>query len=434
MKVCLFGLGRIGLPLALVCADSGYQVTGIDINEKMISLLKLGKTSFQEPGLNELLSKHLQNNFIPKHQEEQISKDLEQADYIIIAVGTEFVKYPQKPILSTLYSIIEQIIAVGIKNKTIILRVTLPIGTSDDVISFIEKKTRLKESRDFYFSFVPERLMEGKAISEERSLPKIIGAYSDEGYKKVELFFKPIGGDCIQVSNPRTAEFIKLIDNSWRSTKFAFANDLAYLAEKNHVNVIEAINNANRGYKRNAIPIPGPVSGYCLGKDPYILELAFNPISKKRGFQSVWFYGRQANDWLIEKVITEIKGNRILIMGLSFKEDIDDYRYSHAIEILKILIRKGLIVSVIDPYLNKNSYSSLPIELISKINTHSTTLTKEILNNVDTVIIATRHKDFNEINKKIFDEFSGKIIDLWNFYEDFKHLKNYFALGDGLTP
>ena len=114
-------------------------------------------------------------------------------------------------------------------------------------------------------------------------------------------------------------------------------------------------------------------------------------------------------------------------MGLSFKENIDDYRYSHAIDLLKKLIQIGLNVSVIDPYLNKNYYTTLSIDLISKINTHSTILTKEILNNVDTVILATRHKDFNEVNKNIFNGFSGKIIDLWNLYKEFNQLKNYFS-------
>jgi len=272
MRVCIFGLGRIGLPVALVCSDSGYNVTGIDINRELIINLKKKKTSFYEPGMDGLLEKNLNKNFFPKHQEEDFSTDLKNSKCIIITVGTGFAKYPEKPNLSTLYSIIGQLINSDLKDKTIILRVTLPVGTTDDIKNFIEDKTGLKEGKDFWFSFVPERLMEGKAISEEKSLPKIIGAYNDICFDNVSKFFKKIGGEIIRVSNPRSAEFIKLIDNSWRNTRFAFANDLAFLSEHLGIDVTEAIKSANEGYKRNEIAYPGPVSGYCLGKDPVLVQ------------------------------------------------------------------------------------------------------------------------------------------------------------------
>ena len=360
MKVVIFGLGRIGLPISLVCANSGIHVTGIDINETLISKLKNGKTAFNEPGMQKLLDKNLNKNFYPKTQTDDIKKDIQKAEYIMLAVGTGFAKYPEKPKLSVLYSIIGQLINAGIKNKTLILRVTLPVGTSEDIIKLIEKKTNLKEGKDFWFAFVPERIMEGKAIEEESKLPKIIGANSQQAFEKVKNFFKKIGGDIIKVENTRTAEFIKLTDNSWRNTQFAFANELAYLAEDNNINVIEAINCANKGYKRNQIPRPGPVSGYCLGKDPYLLEIAFEKTAKKRGFNSTWYYGRKANDWLVDKTIKEIEGKNILIAGLSFKENIDDYRYSHAIEIVNKLIQKNYNVIVCDPYPVSYTHLTLP--------------------------------------------------------------------------
>jgi UDP-N-acetyl-D-mannosaminuronic acid dehydrogenase len=429
-KICLFGLGRIGLPIALVCADSGYTVTSIDVNEKMIAMLQNGKTSFDEPELKTLLTKHLNKNFFPKNQTQNVTNDINEAEYIVIAVGTGFAKYPEKPQLSTLYSIIGQLLAIGIKGKTLILRVTLPIGTSDDVKSLIEKKTGMVEGKDFYFSFVPERLMEGKAISEERSLPKIIGTYSDKGFEKVQKFFNPIGGDCIRVSNPRTAEFIKLVDNSWRSTRFSFANELAYLAEEVQIDVMEAIKAANKGYERNAIPCPGPVSGYCLGKDPYLLEIAFEEIAKKRGFHSVWYYGRRANDWLIDKVASEIKGKKILVAGLSFKENIDDYRYSHAIDLVRLLLEKGCDVSVYDPFLNMNYYTTLPEDIVDDVKSFSD-LNKALKNDIDTIIITTRHDELKKIDLTKINN-SITIIDLWNIYSKIIKKNKYYALGNNL--
>lgn len=418
MKICIFGLGRIGLPITLVCADSGYNVVGVDINERLVNSLNEGRTIFNEPGLKELLTKHLNKNFFPKHQDEDVASDLKQAEYIILAVGTGFAKYPDKPNLSTLYSVIGQLIATGLRGKTIILRVTLPIGTSDGVKDFIEKKTGLKEGKDFWFSFVPERIMEGRAIIEERALPKIVGTYNDDGFEKVRSFFERVGGEIIRVSNPQTAEFIKLIDNSWRNTRFAFANELAFLAEENDIDVMEAIKSANLGYKRNEIPCPGPVSGYCLGKDPYLLELSFEKVARRRGFNSMWYYGRRANDWLFEKVVEEIKGKKVLVAGLSFKDNIDDYRFSHGVEIIRRLLKKGCSVVVYDPFLDNNLYTKLPREISDNVVV-SHSFEKALSENFDTIIIATKHNEFKEESvRKLIKELpdSVEIIDLWHLY------------------
>ena len=432
MRVCVFGLGRIGLPISLVCADSGFQVIGIDINKELINNIRKARVAFNEPGLEKLLRKHLNKNYIPKLPDEDISNDIKKAEYIMIAVGTGFARFPEKPNLSKLFSIIEQIINVGLKNKTIILRVTLPIGTSDEVIKTIEKKTGLKVGKDFFFSFVPERIMEGKAVEEEKKLPKIIGTYTDKDFEKVSSFFKKIGGEIIRVSNPKTAEFVKLIDNSWRNNRFAFANELSFLADLNNIDVIEAIDSANKGYKRNQIPIPGPVSGYCLGKDPYLLEIAFAEIAKQRGFNSVWYIGRRANDQLYEKITEEIKGKKILVAGLTFKENIDDFRYSHSIEIIKKLLSKDCSVYVTDPFLDENTYTRLPKDLDSKVKKYDSI--ERVIKDVDTIILAVRHKEFQSINwNKILKNIKKtvKLVDLWNMYPELRNNKKVEYKGFG---
>ena len=420
MKICIFGLGRIGLPIALVCADSGYNVTGIDVNFELIKHLKNGKIPFYEKGMQDLLQKHLNKNFHPKTQEKDIKKELLEVEYIVLAVGTGFAKYPEKPKLDVLYSIIDQLTAVGIRNKTIILRVTLPIGTAEHVNCQIEKKTNLKEGKDYFFGFVPERIMEGKAIEEEKNLPKIIGCISNESFEKVSNFFKKIGGEIVRVKNPRTAEFVKLIDNSWRNTRFAFANELDFLAKENEIDTIEAISAANKGYKRNAIPTPGPVSGYCLGKDPYLLELGFENVAEKRGFGSVWCTGRRANDWLIEKIASEVKGKNILVAGLSYKENIDDYRFSHGIDIIRILIKKGLNVSATDPFLGNNYYTKLPKDLSGKIK-EIKDIKEALKQEYDTIIFTTRHDEYKKsevikLVKELKKNQEIKIMDLWNLF------------------
>ena len=134
-------------------------------------------------------------------------------------------------------------------------------------------------------------------------------------------------------------------------------------------------------------------------KDPYLLELAFAKIAKQRGFGSVWFTGRRANDWLNEKVLEEIQGKNVLVAGLSFKENIDDYRYSHGVDITKKLISKGYNVIVCDPFLNENYYTTLPEDIKDKVKNY--TILKEALSeNIDTIIITTRHNEFKDFNFK----------------------------------
>lgn len=429
MKVSVFALGRTGLPLSLICADSGFDVVGIDINKDLVQQIKNGKLPFYEPMMKELLDKHLNKNFMPMSE---ITEDVKNSEYFIIAIGTKFSRYPEKGSLTNLFSVIDEIKKIGIKNKTIILRVTLPIGTTDKIKEIIEEDG-LKEGKDFFLTFVPERLMEGKAIEEEKNLPKVIGCYNDESFEKVKKFFEKVGGEIVRVSNTRIAEFVKLIDNSWRNMRFAFANEIAFLSDVNGINAIEALRAANKGYERNKIPVPGPVSGYCLGKDPYLLEMAFDKVIV-RGFNSVWFYARRANDWLCKKIVKEARGKNVLVAGLSFKQDIDDYRNSHTLDIIDLLLSEDFSVIVSDPYLDKTIYTRLPSHLEKSVEKMEF---KDAIKKADTIIFSTAHKEYQTLNIKELLKNVKKditILDLWNMYEgkleDYEGIK-YIGLGRG---
>ena len=412
MKVSIFAMGRTGLPLSLVCAESGFTVIGIDINNELVEQIKRKETPFFEPGMKELLDKHLNKNFFPTTE---INKDVHDSDYFVIAIGTKFSRYPEKGSLTNLYKVVDRIREIGVKGKTLIYRVTLPIGTTDKIKQRIEQDG-LKEGKDFHLAFVPERLMEGRAIHEERNLPKIIGCYTDEGFKSVERFFKKVGGEIVRVSNPKTAEFIKLVDNSWRNMRFAFSNEIAFLSDVNGVNAMEVLRAANKGYERNGIPLPGPVSGYCLGKDPYLLEMAFDSILT-RGFNSVWFYGRRTNDWLCSKVVKEVKGTNVLVAGLSFKQDVDDFRNGHPTDIIELLLAEEFTVSVHDPYLDKHTYTRLAPHIEKNVKK------TECINgvkNADTIIFSTAHKEYRDIDiNHLLKDINKdvRILDLWNIFE-----------------
>lgn len=429
MKVSVFALGRTGLPLSLVCADSGFDVIGIDINEELVRQIKDGELPFYEPGMKELLDKHLNKKFMPTTK---ITDDVKNSDYFVIAIGTKFNKYPERGSLTNLFKIVDRIVELGVKDKTLIFRVTLPIGTTDRIKERIEKDG-LKEGKDFFLAFVPERLMEGKAIEEEKNLPKIIGCYNDASFEKVKKFFEKIGGEIVRVSNPKIAEAVKLVDNSWRNMRFAFANEIAFLADVNGISSMEVLRAANKGYERNGIPLPGPVSGYCLGKDPYLLEMAFDKIIV-RGFNSVWFYARRANDWLCQKIVKEVKGKNVLVAGLSFKQDIDDYRNSHSIDIIDLLFIEDFSVIVSDPYLDTSTYTHLPSYLDKVVKKMDF---KSAIAIADTIIFSTPHSEYKNLDVKDFLKHvkkDAKILDLWNIFEgkleDCNHI-TYVGLGRG---
>lgn len=430
MKVSVFALGRTGLPLSLICADSGFDVIGIDINVQLVQQIKNGQIPFYEPMMKELLDKHLNKKFIPTTK---IIEDVKNSDYFIIAIGTKFSRYPEKGSLTNLYSVIDEIINIGLKNKTIILRVTLPIGTTDEIKERMEQQSGLKEGEDFYLAFVPERLMEGRAVEEEKNLPKVIGCYNDEGFNKVKRLFEKVGGEIIRVSSTRIAESVKLIDNSWRNMLFAFSNEIAFLSDVNGLNGIEAIRASNKGFERTNIPIPGPVSGYCLGKDPYLLEIAYDKVIV-RGFNSVWFYARRANDWLCKKIVKEVKGKRVVVAGLAFKQDIDDYRNSHSMDIIDLLLTEDFSVIVTDPFLDKTTYTHLPAHLEKSVEKMDF---RDAIKHADTIIFSTAHEEYRNIEiKELLKNVrkNVKILDLWNIFEgklEDYHDIEYRGLGRG---
>jgi UDP-N-acetyl-D-mannosaminuronic acid dehydrogenase len=429
MKVSVFALGRTGLPLSLVCAERGFEVYGIDINKELVEQIKSGKAPFHEPGMKELLDKYLNKKFFPSTK---ITDNVKKSKYYVIAIGTRFSKYPEQGSLKNIYKVVDRIIKTDVIGKTLIFRVTLPIGTTDKIKDRIEKEGFI-EGKDFHLAFVPERIMEGKAIEEEKNLPKVIGCYNYRGFEKVKKFFEKIGGEIVRVSDPKIAEAVKLVDNSWRNMRFAFSNEIAFLSDVNKINVMELINAANRGYKRNKIPLPGPVSGYCLGKDPYLLEMAYDKIII-RGFNSVWFYARRANDWMYSKIVKEVKGKRVMVAGISFKQDIDDFRNSHSLEIIDQLIAEDFIVTVTDPFIDKTTYTRLPNHINKNVKKMDF---NDAIKDVDTIVIATAHKEYKNINLKEFQKNikkGVKIIDLWNIFEGKLEKNNdieYIGLGRG---
>ena len=417
-EVLVIGLGRIGLPVALVTADSGLVVKGVDASEVSITSLKEKKAPFEEPGLSELIEKHSGNNFLPMTWDDANATDFANVRWIVVTIGVHVLPWPNPADLSILHTIIDGLMARdGLKGRTLILRTTLPVGTTSLIAQHIEQKTGLEVGKDLNLAFIPERLVEGMAISEERSLPKIIGPVNPEALSEAKELFSHIGGGLIEMSNSDSAEFVKLIDNAWRHTRFAFANDAAVAASANGVDIIEVINAANQDYDRNSVALPGPVSGYCLGKDPLIFEYAFQNVEPKRELPSVWLTALRSSQALVPWTIERVKGNRVLVAGLSFKEDVDDFRMAFSEPLIESLLDAGHEVSVCDPELGRNAYTQLWPNVASRVVSSGTDLSV-MLNEekFDTVIMAVRHSIWKGSGADLVGK--GLIIDLWNSYRN----------------
>jgi len=445
--VLVIGLGRIGLPQALTFAESGITVYGFDRNENNIAALKKGISPFYEPSMDSYLKNTLDEKFFPFAAWVDIEKHFLAVDAIVFTIGTS-APVEQDIILkkqidfTEYFKLIDQLFfkknsfKKGVK---LIIRTTMPLGGTDQLKKYIETKFLINEGTDFFLAFVPERITEGAAIKELKTLPKIIGVYSDAAFLPISKLFEYIGSSVLRVKNPITAEFCKLTDNTFRSTLFGYANEIAMHASEFDINVEEVIATVNDHYGRNHIPSPGFVSGYCLSKDPYIFELGFSKNKDQRDFQSVWFYARKTNDYLMEFVVKKVlqkigdaKNCIIAILGLSFKEDVDDFRLSHSLKIMDLLIKSGVKkLNCYDPFLNKNKYTVIPEAFNPYVLIKSSTLNDDFFIDVDAIIICDRDEvlcDFND-SKKIEKLLKNTkkpcvVYDAWDIWNECTHLKN----------
>ena len=341
-SVTLFGLGFVGLTLAVSLADNGFNVTGIDIDESLVCDLNKGEVRIFEPNLKPKLKIALKNNKI------QFNKRLiHPSSNYIICVGTPVNEFNLKPNLDYLNKVCFEIGLILKKNDLIMLRSTVPVGTTRDyVIPKLEEFSNLKAGLDFFVSFCPERTIEGKALEEITNLPQIIGGYSDICLESSIHFWSKISKSIVKSQNLEAAELVKLANNTFRDLSFAFSNQLAMISSKYNVDSKELIESANNGYPRNQISLPSPgVGGYCLTKDPYLYSTnifgeetpdSLGIISRKINNKMLGFSLKYIKDF---KRNNPSKSHKFLIAGLAFKgvPKTNDFRGSISLHIFENL-------------------------------------------------------------------------------------------------
>ncbi len=430
MKVCLVGLGYVGLTLSLALADRGIKIVGVDSNRDIIRQLRDCKVTLSEKDVGRLLGLHLNENFVPAE-----SIPDEDFDYFVIGVGTPLDK-DRLPVINHIVSAAEEIATRLKKGQTVILRSTVPVGTTRNTVIPILEKTGLEAGQDFDVVFAPERTAEGVAIAELGSNPQIIGSSSERGLEKARKLFEKMTPTVIQVSDIETAEMIKLIDNSYRDVGFAYSNEIALICEMLKIDARECIEKANYKYERNRIPMPSPgVGGPCLSKDPHILA----HMAKKLGYETRMISGsRLVNEfvpsYLGAKIVRKIKAldkgksAKIFVVGFAFKghPETDDIRNSPTLGILEELQKHFDEIVGYDSIVSDKEIQRQGIQAVGL---------KEGFSNADCVIIVNNHQSYRSLEIEKLLETAHKdcvFVDCWGLYDKLKSNPNIRYTGVGI--
>jgi UDP-N-acetyl-D-mannosaminuronic acid dehydrogenase len=348
-KICVVGLGYIGLPTASVFAKAGYDVLGVDVNQKVVDLLNKGEIHIEEIGLPELVKEVVEKGKL------RASLTPEKADVFIIAVPTpihedytanvDYVKDATKAILPYLE-----------KGNVVIVESTIPPRTMDDIVAPIIKEGGFDPYKDVYLAHCPERVLPGRILIELVENTRIVGGVTEEAAKKAaDVYRAVVTGDVIE-TEAVTAEMSKLMENTFRDVNIALANELAKISARLGINAHKVIELANK-HPRVNIHLPGPgVGGHCLAVDPYfIIEKAVeeSPLIQeaRRINNSMPHFVMQQ----IERLTSELESPVIAVCGLTYKGNIDDVRESPAIEIAEMLLEnKRYDVRIHDPHVRED--------------------------------------------------------------------------------
>jgi nucleotide sugar dehydrogenase len=415
-RLVVVGLGRVGLPLAVSFALVGIKTVGVDVNEELVKLINEGKAPFYEEGLGEALKTVISGGYLSAIND--VDNVIDYGDVFIIAVGTPLTEnnYPD---YTQLISALKPLAKSKLRGKMVIIRSTIAPGTLENVVKPLLEESGLRAGVDFGLAVVPERIAEGKALYEIRALPEIIGGINEISSQIAAALFRHLNSNKkLIITKPIVAELAKLFLNVYRYVNFALANEFALIAEQYGADAKEVIRVANEDYPRGGIPMPGFSGGPCLSKDGYYLL-------QKNIFPEFIMMAWRLNEYLpqyvanrvvevMRKLGLDIFKVNIGVLGLAYKRDIDDVRYSPAKKLVEHLEKLGLRVLVHDPYIK----GTLPLE--------------EVLEKSHVIIIAVNHSQFMNIEEAI-NRYKNVVLvyDVWGIINKEKLRKDikYLAFG-----
>lgn len=388
----IIGLGYIGLPTALMLASHGQEVIGTDYNRELVSTLNAGKTTFKEEGLDELFQKALEDGI-------KFTTEYQVTDTYIISVPTPYDAFSKKIDPSYVISAVNEVMNVCPKGAVVVIESTVSPGTIDKYVRPEIEKKGLTLGKDIHLVHAPERIIPGNMVFELLHNNRTIGADDQMvGNKVKEIYSSFCQGDIV-VTDIRTAEMTKVVENTFRAVNIAFANELAKICHHDKMDVYEIIKICNMHPRVNILQ-PGPgVGGHCISVDPWFLVGDYPSLTK------VINESMQVNDSMPEYVLNRIyeimKENemtdlsRVGLYGLTYKENVDDCRESPTLQLLEKQKRHlGEPLKVYDPFVTHDIVENQYHDLDS------------FLNDIDLVVIMVGH---NEIRQNM-DKLASKVV------------------------
>jgi UDP-N-acetyl-D-mannosaminuronic acid dehydrogenase len=390
-SISIIGIGRVGLPLALTFANSGFKVFGIGRDSNKIDKINKGMMPFMEKGATKILKKVVNKDFIATVDYAFVKK----TDYIIITLGTP-IDENMNPVFAQIEAALSSMKDYLRPGQTLILRSTVTPGTTEYVASILKKVKSLKIGENFFLAFCPERIVEGKAIEETKTVPQIIGGINKESSVRAEKLFKKICKKTL-VSDAMSAELAKLFTNMYRYINFAIANEFMMLADNYHKDIHEITRLVNDGYPRGGLSSPGLTGGPCLFKDGFFL-ISGLPFADLISIS--WKINESIPLLLVKKVtdIMSVENKKTVILGLAFKAEIDDIRESLSFKIRKALYRERARVFLHDPYVKEYSYQEIESDVYNAVK------------GADVIFVATNHKEYRNLDIKKLKRRQKKIV------------------------
>ncbi len=388
----VIGLGYIGLPTALMMSSHGVEVVGTDYNKKLIDTLNSGITTFKEKGLDELFDNAVKSGI-------KFTTEYQQTDTYIVSVPTPYDKFSKKVDPCYVIAAVKDVLKVAPKGAILVIESTVSPGTIEKYIRPVIEDAGYKTGEDINLVHAPERIIPGNMVYELLHNNRTIGAdCKDIGEKIKKLYSSFCQGEII-VTDIKTAEMTKVVENTFRAVNIAFANELAKICRHDNMDVYEIIKICNMHPRVNILQ-PGPgVGGHCISVDPWFLVGDYPSLAKV--IDESMKTNDSMPDFVLNRIYEIMKENglkdiaRVGLYGLTYKENVDDIRESPTLQLLESQERHlAAGLKVYDPFINqdvvKNQYHNL----------------EEFLTNIDFVVIMVKHDEI-KIN---MDKLKGKII------------------------
>lgn len=424
IKVGVIGLGYVGLPLAVEKAKAGFRTIGFDVQEEKVRMVNEGHNYIGDV-VDEDLKKIVQNGMLSATTDFSFIKDV---DFVAICVPTPLDKH-QQPDISYVKNSAESIAKYLTKETIVVLESTTYPGTTEELIKpILEEISGLTCGRDFYLGFSPERVDPGNQIYKTKNTPKVVGGVGEDATEVIAAMYSAVlDSDVFQASSPAIAEMEKILENTYRNINIGLANEMAILCNKMGIDYWEVVKAASTKPYGFQPFYPGPgLGGHCIPLDPYYLSWK----AREYGFHTSMIessmmvndkmaaYCVERASRILNKAKKSLNGSNILLLGVAYKQDIDDYRESPAIRVINELLPTGATVDFYDPYVEEYKDDGKVFQGLKE-------LTPEVIASYDLVMITTGHTN---VDYQMVQRSAKAVFDTKNAMKNIKERDNIEVL------